>query len=127
MAYELGPQTIVSLSAAEDLSGSQYMVVYCDANGAAALNNDGGTEIPLGILQNAPTAGQTAEVVVAGVTKAMANSGFALQNLLAAVDADGMLSNVIAGDYVVGQPLTAPGGAGEIFTALVNFSQPYLG
>jgi len=126
MAYELGPQTIVSLSAAEDLSGSQYMVVYCDTNGDAALNDDGGTEIPLGILQNAPTTGQTAEVVVAGVTKAMAGTNFALQNILCAVDTTGKIVTGSPGDYAIGQPLTAPGADGEIFTALVNFATVYI-
>ena len=127
MAYDLGPQTLVSLVAAEDLSDWQYKIVYIDSNGQAAQLDDGGGEIPAGVLQNAPTSGQTANVLVAGVTKATSNSGFALQNLLGTEDSSGKLTNVIAGNYVVGQPITAPGADDDVFTALVNFATTYVG
>jgi len=127
MAYDLGPQTLISLTAAADLSANQYYVVRADANGDVLLHDDGGDEFPLGVLQNAPASGETANVLIAGVTKVVAGTSFNPQNLLAAIDTTGKVSNVIAGNYVIGQPITASGADGDIVTAIVSFAAPYDG
>ena len=60
-------QTVITLEAAADLSAKQYHFVAVDTNGKAALTGDDGN--PIGVLQNAPTAGQAASICVYGVTK----------------------------------------------------------
>tara|TARA_R110002167_G_scaffold199684_4_gene402993 strand:+ start:427 stop:813 length:387 start_codon:yes stop_codon:yes gene_type:complete len=127
MAYDLGPQTLISVESGEDMSAWQYKVVFINTSGKAVQFDDGGAEIPAGILQNAPTSGETANILVAGVTRAISDSSFALQNFIAAKEGDGKMTNVIASNYVVGQPITAPGGDGEQFTAMVNFATAYVG
>ena len=127
MAYDLGPQTCVSVEAGEDMSDWQYKVVFINTSGKAVQFDDGGSEIPAGILQNAPASGEAAKILVAGVTRAIADSSFALQNLIGAKEGDGKLTNTIASNYVVGQPLEAPGGDGEQFTCYVNFATTYVG
>ena len=127
MAYELGPQTLISLVAAADLSANQYYVVKMNSAGDVLLHDDNDEQFPLGVLQNAPASGETASVLVAGVTKVVAGTSFNPQNLLAAVDSTGKVSNVIAGNYVIGQPITASGADGDIVTALVSFAAPYDG
>jgi len=59
MASEISSNRF-SGEAAADLSAKQYRFVKFDAAGLIALCGDG--ELGIGILQNNPTAGQTAEV-----------------------------------------------------------------
>lgn len=56
-----------SWAASEDLSSNQYYGVTMSGDRAVDLQ-DADTDIPAGILQNKPTSGQTAEVLVAGRT-----------------------------------------------------------
>lgn len=67
MAWDL-PQTIISFEAAEDLSADQYRFVVL-ANGTTVRRPDATTEFAIGVLQNAPLAGQNADVCVKGFTK----------------------------------------------------------
>lgn len=72
---------ILSLSflAAEDLSSYQYHFVtqYGMSNTTVGLMN-AATDIPIGVLQNAPTAGKVAEVMVLGISKLKANDAIAV-------------------------------------------------
>ncbi len=64
----------VSLAANADLSAKQYYAVKRDAtNGLAVLS--GANEKSLGILQNKPTAGDTARVRVQGISNALIDEG----------------------------------------------------
>lgn len=65
----------MSFTAAEDLSSYQYRFVtqYGMSNTTVGLMN-AATDIPLGILQNAPAAGELAEVMLLGVSKCVANA-----------------------------------------------------
>lgn len=121
------PQPIVvTFEAAADLSGSQYRFVKLDANGkvvaVAAI-----TDIPVGVLQNTPTSGQAAEVVVLGGTKLVATAAIALPALLG-VDTVGKGKKIAAGtdgtQYIVGQADEAAGNANEVISALVNCINP---
>lgn len=78
MAVEI-PVLKMSLLAAEDLSSYQYRFVtqYGFSNTTVGLMN-AGTDIPLGILQNAPTSGEMAEVMLEGVSKLVANDALAV-------------------------------------------------
>jgi hypothetical protein len=66
------PVLVESYPAAEDLSGDQYrFVVLTSAN--TVRRPDSTTEVPVGILQNAPIAGQAAVVMEVGRSKLQMN------------------------------------------------------
>lgn len=75
MATEAQQPLKISLEAAGDLSGSQYMFVKRDANGRA-IAVASVLDMPCGVLQNKPKAlGQMAEIVVIGITKIVTTTG----------------------------------------------------
>lgn len=78
MAIE-SPVLIMTFTAAEDLSSHQYCFVtqYGFSNTTVGLMN-AASDIPIGILQNAPTVGQAAEVMMLGVSKCVANDAIAV-------------------------------------------------
>lgn len=53
--------------AEEDLSGDQYHIVVLDATSGKVRRPNAATDIPLGILQNAPIAGEAAVVALIGL------------------------------------------------------------
>ena len=56
-----------SYEAAEDLSADQYRIVVLDTGKVRRPN--AGTDMPLGVLQNAPAAGDAASVRLIGISK----------------------------------------------------------
>lgn len=66
--------------AAEDLSNDQYRFVVAASSGVR--RPDSGTEIAIGVLQNAPAAGEPAVVRVLGVTKFQANDALGVGALV---------------------------------------------
>jgi hypothetical protein len=126
MAYEISNYSVkVTLVAAADLSAKQYHFVKLDNNGLAAAVA-AITDIPVGVLQNAPLAGQEAEVLVAGGTKLVAGEEITLPAFLSTTSA-GRADKIAVTDttqYVVGQALTAGGANGVVITAVVNCSNP---
>ena len=56
----------VSFEAGEDLSNDQYRIVVLDGTTGKVRRPDAITDIPLGILQNAPASGEAAVVRVIG-------------------------------------------------------------
>lgn len=71
--------TVLSLPADEDLSSDQYRIVVLDATSGKVRRPNAATDIPLGVLQNAPTAADQAAVVApigcGGVSKVVAGVG----------------------------------------------------
>jgi hypothetical protein len=123
MAYEL-PGHIITLEAAADLSSLQYRFVVISSGKAAA----GGANMqPIGVLQNAPTAGQAASIMVSGVSKVKANAAIASGAAIGAVDSDGRASSTIAADeYVCGQAIEAAGAQDEVISCYVDCGKPVL-
>ena len=76
MAYE-GKGTDLSFTAAEDLSGMQYMFVH-QASDTTIDRVDSAAEQPIGILQNAPETGEVGVVRVMGVSKLVMNDAVAV-------------------------------------------------
>jgi hypothetical protein len=78
MAIERSILTL-AMTAGENLSGHQFRAVtqYGSNNNTVVLMN-AATDIPLGILQNAPQAGEVAEVMVMGISKMVANDQIAV-------------------------------------------------
>ena len=72
MAFSV-PGTTISLVAGEDLSSFQYHFVTVDSSGQAVLL-DSATEVPIGVLQNAPASSEEASVMINGVSKVVANA-----------------------------------------------------
>lgn len=119
MAHEYGLQC-VSLVAAADLSAKQFYFVYVDGNGKAALNVTAGARA-VGVLQNKPIAGETAEVAYAGVTKVAAGATITADDPVmsdVAGKADVAVAAAAPGNFVRGQALEG-GAAGEIITMLL--------
>ena len=116
MAYSQA-QTIITLEAAADLSAKQYYFVAVDTNGKAALTGDDGN--PIGVLQNAPTAGQAASICVYGVTKLYIGTESGLgagYNVGCDSNSAGKVSD--SGSYRLGVSLEDPTANGDIVSIL---------
>lgn len=129
MAYKGSQPFKITLEAGEDLSSKQYYFVKLNASGKAIVCA-GVTDKPVGVLQNDPTSGQAAEVVVVGLTKVSTNAALAIADLIG-TSADGQAAAYVAGTdttkYVVGTILVTSGGADEVTSALVNCANPHRG
>ena len=127
MAYEISNYSVkVTLVAAADLSSKQYTFVKLDSSGQAAAAA-AATDIPIGVLQNAPTAGQEAEVLVVGGTKIVAGAAIG-EGALVGTSSAGKAVALVAGTdttkYVVGTLLTESAADGNIVTAVINCANP---
>lgn len=127
MAYKGSQPLKISLEAGEDLSAKQYYFVKLDTNGKAVVCT-GATDKPVGVLQNNPTSGQAAEIVVVGLTKISSNAALAIGDLIG-TSADGQADPKTPGtdttEYVVGMVLTTTGAASVIGSVLVNCANPH--
>ena len=127
MAYEISNYSVkVTPVAAADLSALQYTFVKLDSAGKAAAAS-AATDIPIGVLQNAPTAGQEAEILVVGGTKIVAGAAIG-EGALVGTSSTGKAVALVAGTdttkYVVGTILTESGASGDIVTAVINCANP---
>ena len=127
MAYEISNYSVkVTLVAAADLSAKQYTFVKLDSSGQVAAAA-AATDIPIGVLQNAPTAGQEAEVLVVGGTKVVAGAAIG-EGALVGTSATGKAVALVAGTdttkYVVGTLLTESAADGNVVTAVINCANP---
>jgi len=127
MAYEINQYSVkITLPAAADLSTKQYYFVKVDTSGNAALCS-GATDRPIGVLQNTPTAGQAAEVLVVGGTKVVASASLDEGVLIGTTSAGKAGAKVPGTDttnYVVGTVILAAGADNQILTAVVNCASP---
>jgi hypothetical protein len=99
---------IRSFEAAEDLSNDQYRIVVL-ASGKVR-RPDSGVEVPCGVLQNAPVAGEAASVMVMGVSKvqlgeAVAENEWVKLEYVSATDAGKGLDADGALDLAIGRCL----------------------
>lgn len=127
MAYEISNYSVkITLPAAADLSTKQYFFVKIDSSGNAALCS-GATDRPIGVLQNNPTAGQAAEVLVVGGTKVVASASLdegVLIGTTSAGKAGAKTPGTDTTNYVVGTVILASGADNQILTAVVNCASP---
>lgn len=129
MAYEK-PLLMHSRIAAADLSAKQYYFVKLDSSGNVDVCS-GATDRPYGVLQNAPTSGQAAEVMLAGISKVSSDGTIAVGALIG-TSGDGQADSKTAGtdttEYVVGQHIgTAAAAAGDTITCTINCLNPHRG
>jgi len=128
MAYEISNYSVkVTLVAAADLSAKQYTFVKLNSSGEAAAAS-AATDIPIGVLQNAPTAGAEAEVLVVGGTKIVAGAAIAEGAQIGTSSAGKAVALVAGTDttkYVAGTLLTESGADANIVTAVINCANPH--
>ena len=128
MAYEISNYSVkVTLVAGADLSSKQYTFVKLNSSGEA-IAAAAATDIPVGVLQNAPIAGQEAEVLIVGGTKVVAGAAIA-EGAQLGTSATGKAVALVAGTdttkYVVGTLLTESAADGNIVTAVINCANPH--
>lgn len=125
MAVEASQPLKHTFEAGADLSALQYHFVKLNSSGQvvaiAAI-----TDIPIGVLQNKPSAsGRAAEVVIMGITKIKSDEALDEAETLG-TSADGQgVGNPGATVKIVGQVLKACA-SGEITTAVINCCNPVV-
>jgi hypothetical protein len=102
-----------------DLSAWQYRVVQLGTTGTVD-KADNVTDIPFGILQNDPTAGQSAIVATAGRSKCYAGETLVIGEIVS-VKADGSAITAASNSYPVGT-VTEIAGDGQVGSIQVNIS-----
>lgn len=121
MAYEI-PLFTHTFVAGSDLSSSQYKFVKINSSGQA-VSVAAATDQPLGILQNAPASGGTAEVMMAGISKVQGDADLAKGNQIG-TSADGQAAAYVHGtdttSYIVGVVLDDNAAAGGYATVAFN-------
>lgn len=117
MAVESTIGIDISRVADVDLSGSQYRVVIYSSTGCALPGAAGA--IGLGVLQNAPTAGQVARVRIFGGSKIEANGAFTAGDVLSVAATTGRVDTATSTHYPIARALTAAAAQGEQADCLV--------
>jgi hypothetical protein len=124
MAFEFSNAAVkTTFTAGEDLSAKQYHFVEIDNGNGTVKAVNAATDRPIGVLQNAPTAGQAAEVTIVGGTKVEAGgSASAGQALFASASATAVtlaFGSTGSAAYSVGTFIEAAA-AGAITTAVID-------
>jgi|TARA_R100000093_G_scaffold66958_1_gene38220 hypothetical protein len=113
--------------AGADLSSDQYKYVKLSTTDTVILCA-AATDVPIGILQNAPASGAEATIMVTGISKVSSDAALSIGNQIG-TSADGQADAKTAGsdttEYVVGVVLEASSGAGALATATVNCLNPH--
>lgn len=126
MAYEI-PVLTIGLEAGGDLTAGQYKFVEIATTGKVSICN-AATDKPIGVLQNKPNTGETAEVMVIGVTKVQGDADLAIGDLIG-TSADGQADAKTPGtdttEYVVGMVIQDNAAAGGYATAAINCATPH--
>ncbi len=125
MAFEFSNYSVkITRVAGADLSALQYNFVKLSTTDTV-VTCTAATDIPIGVLQNAPTSGQEAEVLIVGGTKLTAGATVAIGNLLGTTSA-GAASVLTTSDttkFVLGTAISG-GASAEIITAVINCANP---
>ncbi len=121
MATENGVLDL-SFEAAEDLSDDQYRIVVLSSGKVQRPN--AATDVPLGILQNAPESGEAAQVRLIGVSKCrfgetVAENEWVKLEYVSATDAGNGMDADVALDLAIGRCLKG-GGDGELGEVLLS-------
>jgi len=127
MAYEIASYAVkITRVAGADLSALQYTFVKQNS-ASQVVAVAAATDVPIGVLQNAPTSGQEAEVLVVGGTKLKAGGTITQgTNFFIGTSSAGAAVALSVSDttkYVLGVPL-ATAASGDIMSAIINCSTP---
>lgn len=128
MAYEIPGVAKITFPAGGDLHLLQYHFVKLNSSGEV-VTIAAATDYPVGILQNTPTLGQSAEIMLRGVSKLKATAAGFTNGDLIGPNATGygvtltQAANTNNLDYVCGQALETVANVNEIGTILLR--DPY--
>ena len=127
MAWEFSPYAVkfTAVCGATSLATKQYNFVKLHTDGTAIICA-AATDVPIGVLQNAPAVGEEAEILVVGGTKLESGGSVAIGDIIG-TDASGLGDTKAVTDttnYIVGRAVTAGTTAGDYFTAIVNCANP---
>lgn len=123
------PLQSFSFTSTNDLSADQFRFVDLDA--ANSTSGVGNVILPtvagqkaIGVLQNKPTAGQTAEVWILGISKVVAGAAVAAGDLVATDNQGRAVTASTAGafpaaNFILGRALSAASGAGVVISVLL--------
>lgn len=118
-----------SYTAAADLSALQYTFVKFNSTGGV-IAVAAATDIPAGVLQNAPTSGQIAEVLIIGGTKLKASAAITPPVLIGTTSVGRAVALAAGTDttkYILGQTDGEQGVAaanGDVIAVIVNCATP---
>ena len=123
MAYETSQAVKATFVAAMDLTDAQYKFVEFSpmGDGVGVSSNAG---LAIGVLQNAPKAGQEAEVVLVGITKVKADAGAIFAGQPVTITAAGAIAGAAGlpsgtNGFILGKALTSAA-IGEIATVAIS-------
>lgn len=124
MAYETSQAVKATFVAASDMSNDQYKFVEISPMDATQIGVATNAGRVIGVLQNAPKAGQEAEVVLVGITKLKAGAGAIFGGEAVTLLADPMSSGAAAlpsgsNGFILGKALTSAA-LGEIATVAIS-------
>jgi hypothetical protein len=127
MAYEIALVPDVSFKNTGDLSAKQYFFVKLSANDTVVICA-AATDVPVGVLQNKPTANQGAVVRVFGISKVSADATLTFGTLIG-TSGDGQADAKTVGsdttEYVVGQITKGASAANGLASAMINCMNPH--
>jgi hypothetical protein len=128
MAYEAN-MIVRSFVAGASLASAQYKAVKLSADNTVVVC-DGATDKAIGILQNKPASGGTAEVCVFGFTKWQGDADLAAGDVVG-TSADGQADpKTPAGggtEFYIGTVIQGNSTAGGLATVFINAATPGLG
>jgi hypothetical protein len=129
MAVEYGDANIVVIEAGADLSAAANLYKFVKFSSGKIDVCSSATDIPVGVLQNRPSLGMGAEVLVFGISKVRSDANLAQGDLIGTA-ADGEALALVAGTdttkYVVGRVLfDTSGAAGDYTAAFINCLSPH--
>ena len=121
------PLLVVSAPAAEDLSADRYKFVVLTSTGVRRPDNE--TEAVFGILQNAPTSGQAASIMIHGISKLRAAAALAVNTFVgpeyvSATDAGKGETKAAALAYARAVVVEASGAEDDICSVLLSNQVP---
>ena len=129
MAFEIPVLVDGTRKAGADLSAAtnQYKFVKLDSSGDVILCA-AATDIPYGVLQDKPKSGDTATVMLVGISKVQGDADLAKGDLIG-TSADGQADAKVPGtdttNYVVGQVIVDNAAAGGLATCTINCLNPH--
>lgn len=128
MAYEISNNAVkITRVAGADLSALQFTFVKQNSSGQVVAVA-AATDVPIGVLQNAPTSGQEATILVTGGTKLKAGATITLgTHFVLGTTSAGAATPLAPGTdttkYILGVPL-ATAASGDIMSVIVNCASP---
>ncbi len=120
MAFE-DPGKTITLEAGASLASDQYKLVTLASDGQVDVTGAAAANTPIGILQNKPSAaGQAAEIMIDGISKAIAGETIAAGELVGpSTDTAGRVGDAdTTADVIIGMAITG-GAAGETISVLL--------